>query len=507
MLLPSRKRPRRSGSDNVPTGLLHAARGRPMKHSSELKVDRKARLEQSKLFHSQQQITRRKPELSRLEQLPVELLELIFFFCLEINLPRASFKLGEKLARYETFEALTLYAFFDFGVQPDFHTPIHRSMVRQLDVRERILLQNDILCCKWCTLDFLRSCAPALMSLQASQWLQVARSFIEDGLDVNNSLSVLEQNGNGVPLKSYPAQDMPKTDVLGPKPMSNASRIQALASLPPATDEEAIRRHFKLDDEASKLPCIITHHFGTFIWEQGRFHPERLGRSIFAVRTIPQHVLRGNPWTDGKVELLKILRQGIRYLQGRPEIAISKDAMFQGMRNAIIEGNKAALLVLLELYLTCVKYEKTTNGPYRAGPAEEPDCDPMVNLPADLFQLAYTHAAAHSTTKGDQFELLRLLFRGGIENIHPNDEMLTQWATHAKSRQNSGGIPEDVRAATWLLQHMEHTMASMSCYGVEDSSLDGRASDLADAIGYRYDYAPERPHGSYTVFELLDVSP
>jgi hypothetical protein len=77
MLFPSRKRPRRSGPEIIPKEFLHAAKGRPMKHSSELKVDRKVRLEQAKLLHSQQQVTKRKPGLSRFEQLPVELLEQI----------------------------------------------------------------------------------------------------------------------------------------------------------------------------------------------------------------------------------------------------------------------------------------------------------------------------------------------------------------------------------------------------------------------------------------------
>jgi hypothetical protein len=469
-----------------------------MKHTSELKTNRKARLEQAKLLHSQAQPTRMEFEPSRLEQLPVELLELIFFFCLEINLPLASRTIGDKLKRPELFRTLTLYAFFEPVCHPEVQTRrIHPCLSERLEVHERISLQNSILSCKWCTLDLLQSCASELAELQMSQWLQVERNTIQVRLDHGGSYWEWVRSKNAKILESYQAEDGPESDMPEPEAIPNDSIKDAASFLPSVTDKDAIRRHFKVDGEASNLPYVTTHDFNDYIWTEGYFRPIRRGRCIFAARAVPQCALRGKPWTSAKIELLKLLRQGIRYLYGPPQIAISTDALFEGFRNAIIESNRAALLVLLELYLTCVKWGNESKRPYGAESIKSSHYAPVVYIPVDLFHLAYTHAATDVSSRDDRFQLLRLLFRGGIENIPPNDEILTHWATHVQADQSFGGQSEDARAATWLLQHMEHSMTFEACFGAEESNPYDPVLDLADAIGYTRKYTYDRTYDSY----------
>ena len=57
--------------------------------------------------------------LSRIERLPTELVQQIFFDCLEVNMIKASAVLAKILSTDSTYKLLILFAFFDDdGVNP-----------------------------------------------------------------------------------------------------------------------------------------------------------------------------------------------------------------------------------------------------------------------------------------------------------------------------------------------------------------------------------------------------
>ncbi|KAJ5127720.1 hypothetical protein N7448_008499 [Penicillium atrosanguineum] len=100
---------------------------------------------------------------SRLECLPVEILQLIFLYSLEINLPRASPYLSRALSNPLLYTWLIRLAFSSTnpGSREGFFTP--DFLPPPLDFwslpwQQRQHLQTTILACKWCTLPLLRRC-------------------------------------------------------------------------------------------------------------------------------------------------------------------------------------------------------------------------------------------------------------------------------------------------------------------------------------------------------------
>lgn len=103
------------------------------------------------------------PAQSRLERLPVELIEQIFLHSLEFNLPRASPHLARVLSTPLLYTWLIRLAFSspNESSKRGFFTPDflpHPLDVFALSATQRRDLQNSILVCRWCTHSLLRKC-------------------------------------------------------------------------------------------------------------------------------------------------------------------------------------------------------------------------------------------------------------------------------------------------------------------------------------------------------------
>ncbi|KAJ5263416.1 hypothetical protein N7478_011021 [Penicillium angulare] len=103
------------------------------------------------------------PQLSRLESLPVEILQTIFLYSLEINLPRASFSISGALSNPLLYTWLTRLAFSSLNQSsrhgfftPEFLPPPLNIGDVTWDQRQH--LQTVLLTCRWCTLEFMRKC-------------------------------------------------------------------------------------------------------------------------------------------------------------------------------------------------------------------------------------------------------------------------------------------------------------------------------------------------------------
>lgn len=102
-------------------------------------------------------------QLCRLELLPPELLEKIFFHSLEINLPRASIHIAGVLSKPIIYKWLVRLAFSspNTSSRHDFFTPDFLPPPLDywaLSVAERTHLQTVILECRWSTLQLFRQC-------------------------------------------------------------------------------------------------------------------------------------------------------------------------------------------------------------------------------------------------------------------------------------------------------------------------------------------------------------
>ncbi|GFF40061.1 hypothetical protein IFM53868_04404 [Aspergillus udagawae] len=116
--------------------------------------------------HDSKQMDQESPPaqvLSRLECLPVELLQKIFLHSLEFNLPRASICLARALSNLTLYTWLIRLAFSSSNESskngfftPDFLPP--PLDFSALSTEERSDLQSAILACRWCTLELMRKC-------------------------------------------------------------------------------------------------------------------------------------------------------------------------------------------------------------------------------------------------------------------------------------------------------------------------------------------------------------
>ncbi|CAG8090187.1 unnamed protein product [Penicillium salamii] len=102
-------------------------------------------------------------QCSRLESLPVEILQLIFLHSLEVNLPRASPRLGNALSSPLLYTWLIRLVFSspNPGSREGFFTPDFLPPPLDfwaLSWEERAHLQTTLLACRWCTFTLLRKC-------------------------------------------------------------------------------------------------------------------------------------------------------------------------------------------------------------------------------------------------------------------------------------------------------------------------------------------------------------
>lgn len=106
------------------------------------------------------------PKLSPLENLPTELIQKIFFECLEINLPRSSLPIAAALSNEAIYAWLVRLAFSsdNEGSRMEFFTHAFLPFdYYSLSSIERADLQTAILECRWCTLPLMRKCQKQYM--------------------------------------------------------------------------------------------------------------------------------------------------------------------------------------------------------------------------------------------------------------------------------------------------------------------------------------------------------
>ena len=454
----TRKRKQSKTSQADATDKLPRRQGRPMKRVSELTPSRHKRIQHSKLFQQQnvsEMASSSQFHLSTLESLPVELIQHIFFLAFEVNMPRASRYLAQVLSKPSIYSALVLFAYFD----DDQESPVDTSQFRPAEYRhislsEQIGLQNGILSCKWCTLDHLKSCMPALSRLQMVQaWHREHKA--ETKLNIPPGMAVPQVPNELLrPVATLPrlddAKGMEKHFLAKFEPPSDGELgITTPGNVPGLNESRQGQPLLGPTGDGNYLPRIM--QWSSSADETGQLHKTvHQGRSILAVRTIPDRILSGSLWTDEKIALLHLLRQGMRFLTKDRIVQIGVRPLFEGMGDAIRESNEKALLALLELHYALFKV-RYLDHPQAFGIAMQKGrlVGPFSHdLPLELFHLACSQP---SPSAG---RMLSLLLSEGLDSIPSDDEVLTRWATYTLKHASSS---EETDLAKWLLSHMEGT--------------------------------------------------
>lgn len=328
--------------------------------------------------------------LSTFESLPVELLEKIFFYSLNVNLPRSSPYLANVFSNERVYRLLILLAFWDndfpyddtyspseegrvFGGYPprnwDFvrYTwmenkmfdipwilrPLGRDYV-PLTSDERGTLQSSILLCKWCTEDRIRKQIPDLARLIISRWCINAGYMFQNERDLRDLEEFLyskEEWG----LQNFHVRRVNNTENGFPDCVITVT-----------------------------VGEFVVFHFGCkplrlFDYEERRF-------PLLSIREIPSSILcadinsdcRGlvrGAFTHAHMSLLETIRISgqlkVRMPSYNVEIRCSRDAIQQGIHVALSTMNFHALDILL-------KFDQFL---YR-------DLQPYYTIPSDHFRTA-----------------------------------------------------------------------------------------------------------------------
>lgn len=438
---------------------IKRTRGRPMKRASELKPHSSIQRQQEKLIRenliAEMADTRQPYQLSDLEALPVELIQQIFFFSLEVNMPRASPHIANVLSNPSIYSALISFAYFDHDGESPVETQLFLpAQYWQVSLEDKIRLQRGVLSCRWCTLDFLKSSMRTLSHLQMTQaWHRESNAEAE--LDIPEQPKELR----------IPQVANPTLLSLAPLPLSitNTDELEShfLVKLQPPANGDLLsigvnllaidqnpRRSTNITGptgDGDYLPRIM--QWNSVVDKNKQLHKTvHRGVSILATRVLPDHILEGKPsWTESKLELLMLLRQGARFIStGGSRLDFSADALYEGMASAIKTQSSKALLVLLELHFASMQASDRTlmmQAPQPANtPAQRYLARPFTSpIPLSLFHLACAQPYPASS------QLMSLLIREGIDSIPLDDLVLTAWAV----RNNADEV------ARFLLQHME----------------------------------------------------
>ncbi|GKZ17392.1 hypothetical protein AbraIFM66951_004692 [Aspergillus brasiliensis] len=337
-----------------------------------------------------------KPRQSILESLPVELIEKIFLYSLNVNFARCSAALAATVSSERIYRALILLAFWDdssaLTVTGDQSVEAAISRIlRPVDYHplsdaERRHLQSTILRCKWCTIQRLLAQLPDLMNL-AIQRHWFGAGIIMDLHDEESLTRFLAQEED---TRSFQGTD------------ANGANHYTLTVSP-------------------LVSVTITHHET----DQSTTYP------VLGVLLIPDKLVEDLSTPDHitYLELLRIASGLNRADLVKPTVAVSRESLQIGIRNALIENNAAALSTLLKIDEYYFRSENQSLNPTTAVP---------YSLPAEHFRTA-VRFARHDTT------FFQLLVRASAESVPADDSEITEWAM---SLNNAFG--------RWLLDLMLH---------------------------------------------------
>ncbi|KAF5866299.1 hypothetical protein ETB97_000264 [Aspergillus alliaceus] len=344
--------------------------------SSQIKTVKRARLMVAKP-------PKPRKKQSRLESLPVELIEKIFLYSLNVNLPRASSSLAATVSSERIYRALILLAFWDDvpsaagAFDAESATTIARILrpldYVRLDFDERRKLQSAILRCKWCTVDRVLSRVPDLMGLTIQRyWFLAGITMSEDE----------EEKLAGFLAREEGEEEIPSFE---------------------GTDKD--NNHYTLS--VSPFVSITVTCRET---EAAQTH------RVLGITEFPERLLRGEGgFASDTIVYLETLRIASGFNRSElmeTQISVSRDALQKGIHVALIEHNVDALAVLLkidEYYFRCKHTSVTAanSAPYL--------------LPAEHFRTAVRVARNDPA-------LFQLLVRASAESVPPDDSEITHWA-------------------------------------------------------------------------------
>lgn len=334
---------------------------------------------------------KKRKNLSRLERLPVELIEKIFLYSLNINFARCSPSLAAAVSSERVWRVLILLAFWRGPPSPTSSKSEERSgncisagiarILRPLDYAplgedEQRILQSTVFRCKWCTVHRVLNNLPDLMALT------IQRLWIDAGITMDNdkqeSLNQYLDSPTNHPTETLTFQGTKDTNTY----------TLALAPL------ASIRITSPETNEDTTIP-------------------------LFNLLEFPPHLLRGGShgFNNKDIAFLELLRVSSGFnrtdtnsMHLARNISLNRDALQEGIHKAIISRNHDALVTLLKI--DEYHFRATTTN----------------NTTINSEDMIYTLPAEHYCTSLPDIQTFKLLLRASAESVPSDDSSITAWA-------------------------------------------------------------------------------
>lgn len=387
-----------------------------------------------------------KLKLSRLERLPVELLEKIFLYSLNVNFARCSPFLAAAVSSERIYRLLVLLAFWYDPLTPVLRTeqdvdkprnddPVSKILrfdYTRLHDEQRSTLQSSILRCRWCTVARVVKQLPELTRLTVQRyWFDDARIRMESDQQER--------------LNEFLVGDI-----------QDANTFQGIGT-GTGTGKDP--------NNSTAYTLTITPFISVTITTADTTNTQTVTHHILNLREIPSSLL--NPPSTRPFHLTDLtFLETLRVAGGftRPErqhmltahktVTISRTALQDGIHTALVSGDARMLACLLKIDEYAARCESLSL-------ADDDDDNTGIllpyTLPAEHFRTAIRHTTNNITATKTAIALFYLLLRANAESLPADDPEITQFAMTCCEAGSDTGVGADVAAlGTWLLDFMLH---------------------------------------------------
>jgi hypothetical protein len=340
-----------------------------------------------------------------LEALPRELIEQIFLYSLNLNLPRASPALAAALSREHIYKLLIILACWEDP--PETYATYHgiRSLLAPLDyiplgIPQREKLQEDVFRCRWCTMDRVRDQIPTMVLMTIRrQWINnriemepAEREALEQFMERKDDKTVTFR-GKGPPV------------MMIPELRANPELLRRAQTPGPHEYELVVHPMTLIEYRSITLDTTVT-------WP------------ALSLRIFPPNLLRGGPngFSPADVEFLEMLRvtsgntipppPSDAHLTPRTYTNLDRGALHTGVNKAILTQNFAALETLLKIDELICRYHGLRS-----------EITPFYTFPSDH----YLTVVRLRCDPIQSVRLFRTLLRASAESMPVNNTELTQW--------------------------------------------------------------------------------
>ena len=382
-----------------------------------------------------------------IENLPIEILEEIFFYCLNVSLPQASLVLGQKLASFHvksqlTFRVLSSPSSIDY---PCALAAIFPTLRDQAEV------QSAVLRLKWMTLSFLKAVIPEYiiktlvreMAARELPWMAdgpvvskacepLIRQYLQENTYRSNGsdrFRVSESSSSKGPLirtRGLPAYW--ETSWAAP----HGALIEGCASrcLIKCPDSRRVHMGVSLREGLITLGDSYHKHDQGFPAKDSsiRFSRWRIINGVEGCR-IPEKLLHG-PWDVDKCEFLEIVIRGNATVDwvGTLSGEIAEEGLLQAIEECSARAVKALLARIgslrqpLDSFATLYRVKsKLESSQYRELPVRR-----------GVGIVPTTAHIRKAITGGCKEDVIEALLHAAETTIDPYDAMIHQWVSKSR---------------------------------------------------------------------------